>query len=163
MKRHESLVPLSRQHHDGLVLAQRLILGHSTAPRAPWPTDRRQQADLLVQFFKDNLEPHFDAEEAHLFPAVVEHVRDGAELTRRLVHEHDDMRAQVRDVQRDPVTRLDERLAGFGQCLRRHIRSEERVLFERIQQEMTPAQLHALAVSLSAFYASSSEGAACPT
>ena len=161
MKRHESLVPLSRQHHDALVLAQRLILGRSTAPRAPWPTDRRRQVDLLIQFVEATLEPHFDAEETHLFPAVVEHVRDGVELIHDLVREHDDMRAQVRDLRRDPTTRLDERLPAFGESLRRHIRAEERVLFERIQQEMTPAQLDALAASLSAYYESGPEGAAC--
>ncbi len=163
MKRHPGLVPLSRQHHDGLVLAQRLILGRSTAPRAPWPTDRGRQVDLLIQFFEATLGPHFDAEEAHLFPAAVEYLQDGAELIRPLVRDHDDMRAQVRDLHRDPVTRLDERLGAFGECLRRHIRAEERVLFERIQREMTPAQLDALAVSLSAFYASGSEGTACQT
>ncbi|SVC12621.1 uncharacterized protein METZ01_LOCUS265475, partial [marine metagenome] len=27
MKRHPALVPLSREHHTGLVMAQRLILG----------------------------------------------------------------------------------------------------------------------------------------
>ena len=162
MKRHSSLVPLSRVHHDGLVLAQRLILGRSTAPRAPWPTDRRRQVDLLIQFFEASLGPHFAAEEAHVFPAAVEYLRDGAELIRPLVREHDDMRTQVRDLERDPMTRLDERLVAFGECLRRHIRAEERVL-ERIQREMTPAQLDALAVGLAAYYASGSEGAACPT
>ena len=163
MKRHASLVPLSRQHHDGLVLAQRLILGRSTAPRAPWPTDRSRQVDLLIQFFDASLGPHFDAEETYVFPAVVEHVADGAELVGTLIREHDDMRAQIRDLRRDPETRLDERLVGFGDCLREHIRSEERVLFERIQQEMTQTQLDALAVRLRGFYASGSEGAACPT
>ena len=162
LKRHESLVPLSRQHHDGLVLAQRLILGRSTAPRAPWPTDRRRQVDLLIQFFEAVLGPHFDAEEAHLFPAVVEHVRDGGALIHRLVDEHDDMRAQIRDLHRDPTTRLNKRLPAFGQRLRQHIQTEERVLFERIQQEMKPVQLEALAVSLSAFYASA-DAAVCPT
>ena len=163
MKRHSSLVPLSRQHHDGLVLAQRLILGRSTALRAPWPTDRRRQVDLLIQFFEASLGPHFAVEEAHLFPAAVEYLRDGTDLIRPLVREHDDMRAQVRDLHRDPTTRLDERLTTFGERLRRHIRAEERVLFERMQREMTPAQLDALAVGLSALYTSGSEGAACPT
>ncbi len=163
MKRHPSLVPLSRQHHDGLVLAQRLILGRSTAARAPWPTDRRQQVHQLIQFFEATLEPHFAAEESHVFPAAVEYVDDGAGLVRPLVREHDDMRAQVRELRRDAETRLDERLAGFGECLRRHIRAEERVLFECVQREMTQAQLEALAARLSAFYASGSEGRVCPT
>ena len=50
MKRHECLVPLSRDHHFGLIMAQRLILGRATNPRADWPTDRAQQATRLVYF-----------------------------------------------------------------------------------------------------------------
>ena len=161
MKRHGSLVPLSRQHHDALVLAQRLIVGRSTAPRAPWPTDRRRQVDVLFAFFEASLEPHFAAEEAHLFPAAATHVSDGLGLVCRLVREHDDMRAQVGELRRDSTTRLDERLVAFGECLRRHVRTEERVLFERMQQEMTPAQLDGLGVRLSGFYASGSTGATC--
>ena len=41
MKRHESLVPLSRDHHFGLIMAQRLILalvrGNKCSSR-PWPS-----------------------------------------------------------------------------------------------------------------------------
>ena len=55
MKRHESLVPLSRDHHFGLIMAQRLILGRATNPRADWPTDRAQQVPRLVEFFKSDL------------------------------------------------------------------------------------------------------------
>ena len=68
MKRHESLVPLSRDHHFGLIMAQRLILGRATNPRADWPTDRAQQAMRLVEFFKSDLRAHFDIEETHVFP-----------------------------------------------------------------------------------------------
>ena len=70
MKRHESLVPLSRDHHFGLIMAQRLILGRATNPRADWPTDRAQQATRLVEFFKSDLRAHFDIEETHVFPAA---------------------------------------------------------------------------------------------
>ena len=49
MKRHQSLISLSRDHHSGLVLAQRLILGRSKAPRSDWPTDRRQQVRRVIE------------------------------------------------------------------------------------------------------------------
>ena len=70
MKRHAGLVPLSRDHHHGLVMAQRLILGRSTNPRADWPDDRAQQAARLIDFFETDLRAHFEAEEAHVFPAA---------------------------------------------------------------------------------------------
>ena len=82
MKRHHSLIPLSHDHHSGLVLAQWLILGRSKAPRSDWPTDRRQQVSRVIEFFKTDLRQHFEAEEEHVFPAAVEHLREGADRTR---------------------------------------------------------------------------------
>ena len=53
VKRHPSLVPLSLEHHDALVLAQGLILGRSKAPRSDWPTDHRSQVDKIKSFFQE--------------------------------------------------------------------------------------------------------------
>ena len=58
MKRHLALVPLSREHHNGLVIAQRLILGRSTNPRSPWPSAVQGQAERLRLFFHKELQPH---------------------------------------------------------------------------------------------------------
>lgn len=138
MKRHASLVPLSRDHHHGLVLAQRLILGRSTNPRADWPVDRVQQAARLIALFESDLRPHFDIEEAHVFPAAARDLGDGASRTRELIAEHDTMRAMVRDLTADPTSRLEERLTAFGELLKAHIHQEERVLFERMQAACDP-------------------------
>ncbi len=161
MKRHHSLIPLSHDHHSGLVLAQRLILGRAKAPRSDWSTDRRQQVSRVIEFFNTDLRQHFEAEEEHVFPAAVEHVREGADLARQLVEEHDDMRARIRGLEKDPTTRLEERLSSFGDCLKKHIRKEEGILFERIQEEMDPADLEAIGVRLRTFYPSDSDGSYC--
>ena len=163
MKRHRSLIPLSRDHHDGLVLAQRLILGRSTAPRSDWPTDRRQQVSRVIEFFKTDLRKHFEAEEAHVFPAAVDHLHEGADLARQLIEEHDDMRARIRGFEEDPTTNLDERLSSFGERLKEHIKKEESILFERIQEEMDPADLEAIGVRLRTLYPSDSDGSYCRT
>ncbi len=163
MKRHHSLIPLSHDHHSGLVLAQQLILGRSKAPRSDWPTDRRQQVRRVIEFFKTDLRQHFKAEEAHVFPAAVEQLREGADLARQLIEEHDEMRAQIRELEKDPTTRLEERLSSFGQCLKEHIRKEEEILFERIQEEMDPAELEALGVLLRTFYPAHTDGSYCRT
>ena len=133
MKRHASLVPLSRDHHHGLVLAQRLILGRSTNPRADWPADRAQQAARLIEFFESDLRPHFEAEEAHVFPAAARHLGDGASRTRALIAEHETMRTMIRELTDDPTSHLDARLTAFGELLKEHIHTEERILFERMQ------------------------------
>ena len=161
MKRHESLIPLSRDHHDGLVLAQGLILGRSKASRSTWPTDRRQQLDRVLEFFRTDWQRHFQAEEEHLFPAVAAQLREGADLARQLLEEHNDLRARIVELEQDPTTRLDERLPALGECLKRHIRKEEQVLFERMQEEMGSETLEAIGVSLRTVYASDADGPAC--
>ena len=148
MKRHPGLIPLSRDHHDALVVAQGLILGRSKAPRSDWPTDRRAQADRVVAFFAHTLRSHFEVEEAHLFPAVVAHLPGEADLVAQLLDEHDAMGARSRDLERDPTTDLDVRLPSLGRLLEAHVRREERVLFETMQREMEPADLETLGTRL---------------
>ena len=150
MKRHTSLIPLSRDHHDGLVVAQELILGRSKAPRSTWPTDRRAQVDRVLEFFATALGKHFEAEEAHVFPVVVDRILHGAELVDELRADHAAMRARIRALERDPVSDLDARLPAFGERLRAHIRKEEEILFERMQDELPPDVLDAIGTALEA-------------
>ena len=158
MKRHPGLIPLSRDHHDALVVAQGLILGRSQAPRSDWPTERRAQADRVVAFFAHTLRSHFEVEEAHLFPAVVTHLPGEADLVAQLLDEHDAMRTRIRDLERDPTTDLDVRLPSLGRLLEAHVRREERVLFETMQREMEPADLETLGARLRGH---AREGASC--
>ena len=144
MKRHPSLVPLSRDHHHGLVMAQRLILRRSTNPRADWPADRAEQAARLVEFFVSDLRPHFEVEEAHVFPVAARDLDDGGSRTRALIVEHETMRAMVRGLVADPTSRLPERLAAFGELLKEHIHTEERILFEQMQAACDPGVLKSL-------------------
>ena len=161
MKRHESLIPLSHDHHDGLVVAQGLILGRSKAPRSTWPTDRRQQVDRVLEFFRTDLRRHFEAEEEHFFPAAERRLQNGADLVRQLREEHDDMRARIHDLEQDPVSGLEDRLPALGERLRAHIRKEEHVLFERMQEEMDAGALEAVGAALRSADASGARGASC--
>ena len=152
MKRHPGLVPLSRDHHHGLVMAERLVLGRSTNPRADWPSDRAEQARRLIDFFETDLGPHFDAEEAHVFPVAARDVTDGDRLVRALLDDHEAMRAMVGALASGEAGAgppdLEERLRAFGERLRRHIRIEERELFERMQAECSPETLREIEARL---------------
>ena len=144
MKRHEGLVPLSRDHHFGLIMAQRLILGRATNPRADWPADRARQVLRLLEFFETDLRPHFEIEEAHVFPAAGQRLAGGDREVAALLADHEAMRAMVRGFEADPAAGLDDRLPAFGYLLKAHIHREERGLFERIQAACAPAELDAL-------------------
>jgi len=148
MKRHPALIPLSHDHHDALVVAQALILGQSPAPRSDWPTDRRTQVNRVIAFFTHTLRSHFEVEEAHLFPTVLAHLPGEADLVAQLLDEHDAIRNQVRELERDPTTALSVRLPALGRLLEAHVRREERVLFETMQREMQPDDLVALGTRL---------------
>ena len=148
MKRHPALIPLSHDHHDALVVAQALILGQSPAPRSDWPTDRRTQVNRVIAFFTHTLRSHFEVEEAHLFPTVLAHLPGEADLVAQLLDEHDAIRNQVRELERDPTTALTVRLPALGRLLEAHVRREERLLFETMHREMQPDDLVALGTRL---------------
>ncbi len=159
MKRHASLVPLSRDHHFGLIMAQRLILGRATNPRADWPADRAQQVPRLIEFFETDLRSHFEIEEAHVFPAAGGSLADGDRQVAALIADHEAMRAMIRGFEADPASGLDERLPAFGYLLKAHIHREERGLFERMQAACGPAELEALGARVAEAHAAA--GPAC--
>src|SRR6478672_7406808 len=64
MKRVEALQSLSHQHHNSLMAC--LLLKKGIAKKAGEFTLN----DFLSKFFREDIEPHFEAEEKHLFPLV---------------------------------------------------------------------------------------------
>ena len=159
MKRHESFVPLSRDHHFGLIMAQRLILGRATNPHADWPTDRAQQVPRLIAFFNSDLRAHFEIEEEHVFPAAGRDLTGSVRQVDALLADHDAMRAMIRGFEADPSIGLDERLPAFGHLLKAHIHREERQLFEQMQAACDPAELETIGLRVAAAHAAA--GAAC--
>ena len=156
-KRHPSLIPLSHDHHHGLVLAERLVRGRATNPKSDWPEGAVEQGARLVHFFATDLQPHFEAEEAHLFPLAARALADGEARAGALIRDHETMRRMVREIESDPAGVTRDRLRAFGEILRAHIRSEERDFFPRVQAECAPDELEALAAPLS----DAAAGAAC--
>lgn len=145
MKRHPALVPLSREHHNGLVIAQRLILGRSTNPRSPWPSAAQGQAKRLLLFFQKELQPHFNFEEIELFPRLLEWSTAGAvpwqPLLETLRDDHRVMRRMIDELSIGRDEGVSIQLRSFGEQLRAHIHVEERELFERMQKECSDEQL----------------------
>ena len=71
MKRHPALIPLSRDHHDGLVQALRL----RRAAAAGDASTRLAAAREFVEFFGNEERVHLRDEEEELFPLFLRHVR----------------------------------------------------------------------------------------
>lgn len=137
MLRHQSLQPLSRQHHNGLalgVLARRSLQADSSKANV------RKWCQKAVERFDLELVNHFEAEEQILFPAITAELGGHPEVA-ALLSEHSELK-RLSDLLRTTPDRAV--LESFLALLASHIRREESVLFEDIQHRMTAEQLAAL-------------------
>lgn len=133
MRRHESLRPLSRDHHHGLVEAR--AIRWALAKRAGTLESARAS---FLRAWNERLRAHFAAEE-ELFAGLMTDPTDAA----RLRDDHDRVRALVEDVRTDLG-----RLGALAHELETHIRWEERTLFPRIEATASTAELAAIASAL---------------
>lgn len=140
MKRHEGLIPLSHDHHQGLVHASRL------KKAAGGERPLVETVDAFLAFYPDDLVRHFREEEETL--GVILAQKAGADDPQRvrLFTEHQTFHMRVRDLStaRDAEEGLAEIAAELGGMLEQHIRWEERELFPRIEGLLTEEELLAL-------------------
>ena len=94
-KRHSSLIPLSHDHHQGLALAFRLTREPPPPQKGAWSTDPREQAHETVRFFQESLAPHFQAEEAILFPALSVYLQEHEKIVADLLENHEQIRTLI--------------------------------------------------------------------
>jgi hemerythrin-like domain-containing protein len=146
MRRHRALVALSRDHHDVLQLAEGLRRGGPSSLRDVLPAELADLARHVQRFAVDRLEPHFVAEEQTLFPASRGRDRELDKLIETLHMEHARITALVKEL--DCGREIETTLDTLGRTLIRHVRSEERDLFEMIQKHLTEAELDALVPGL---------------
>lgn len=134
IKRSPDLRDLSVDHHFALLLARKAKLvaagEEETTPEAMWRE--------IEEKFRLDLEPHFAVEESALCPAL--EARGEREMVDRLLAEHRDLRAFVSP----DGARTTARLADFGALLERHIRFEEREVFETAQKILSGEELRAV-------------------
>jgi len=139
MLRHTSLIPLSRDHHEGLLLAVRLQQRKKALLRL-WSHDPHWQAKYVVKFFTDHLAQHFEEEENILFPNILPFLKKKSEIIDRLIKEHTEMRSSIEFFRQPIESELEEHLTQFGKLLEEHIRTEERELFP-LCEEILPANI----------------------
>jgi iron-sulfur cluster repair protein YtfE (RIC family) len=128
MKRDENLVPLSREHHTGLLFCWKIRQGLAKEASPALIGDYAQY------FWAAHLRPHFRKEEEILLPMLAE---DDAHR-QRLEHEHRDIEEKVGKLQQEVS---HEALESLQKMLYDHIRYEERELFPYLEQKVTEKQL----------------------
>jgi hemerythrin-like domain-containing protein len=145
MKRHPALIPLSHDHHTGLVQAVRLRraaeIGDSSA--------RLRAARDFGEFFRNEERLHLRDEEEKLFPLLVSHVPSQPALLREARVQHIQLEGFARklDIALAAGSVDRETLDGAGELLEAHIRLEERQLFPLIEELVPDDELRRLGLA----------------
>jgi hemerythrin-like domain-containing protein len=136
MLRDKNLIPLSHQHQHALALCVRI---ERASPIAEGDLDAWQTE--IAQLFQAEIGIHFAAEEQVIFPAARGFAML-APLIEELLADHVGLResfarAEMRNMSAAEMSTFAGRLAS-------HIRKEERLLFERMQQLLNHDELTVL-------------------
>jgi iron-sulfur cluster repair protein YtfE (RIC family) len=126
IKRHPALQPMSREHHHGLLLCWKIREGFRKKIE---PERIKRYCDW---FWENQLQHHFEEEERYLFPILGQK----HELVKRAVTEHQKLETLFKD-----WNNPEQSLHQISEELDRHIRFEERILFNEIQDQATSEQL----------------------
>jgi hemerythrin-like domain-containing protein len=129
MKRHEALAPLSREHHDALILAQ--LLKKNAAAYKGLPEAPEEKALYAANFYQAYLVKHFLQEEA-ILEKVKKYNSEIEKITIEIVDEHKQLMALFMGLQQ--AADLETAMDTLGKALDAHIRKEERILFPLIQE-----------------------------
>ena len=140
MWRDPNLHPLSHQHQHGLALSVIIERGIKADPSSERAQDL---ADKVAVTWEVELQGHFRVEEEVLFPAVKPVLASGA-IIEKLIEQHRQIEALIRKIAETSGPARVELLTEFGQLLSKHIRIEERQLFEEIQARLTPEEMTSL-------------------
>lgn len=128
MKRHPSLIPLYREHHQALILAQLLKKG---APNYKGlPKDFEDKKHYAFQFFQQKLAAHFTTEE-RIFEELATINETIKILTCGLIAEHEQLKTSFLLCNQPNFS--EDAMHNLGTLLDQHIRKEERVLFQLVQ------------------------------
>ena len=130
-RRHDSLIPLTHDHHHTLAQARRL----KDLGKTDDETQRRNVANDFINFYFGRAVRHFHEEEELFFAPLVDHP-ETREMVLRAVSDHLRLHAWVRTIKRqlssgqaDPGL-LDQ----ISDLLTEHVRFEEQDLFPMIER-----------------------------
>ncbi len=140
MKRHKALHSLSQEHHHGLMLAQLIKAGSPEYKGLPKTLEDKKS--YTINFFKEDLVPHFQKEEDILFPASRGKTEEIDKQIDELIDQHKKIYSFIDKLEKSDSVQKD--LDELGRLLEAHIRKEERKLFQMIQKELSAAELEKL-------------------
>lgn len=139
MKRHPHLQPLSRQHHNGLLMA--LLLKKGIAKNA----SIEEMNHFISLNWEEDLKQHFESEENILLPALAGSSFD-LQLISRLKEEHATIRSMVAKAASSLSSKVD--IIAFYTLLDAHIRFEEKIFFPQAETVLSEEKLNKIGEAL---------------
>lgn len=140
MKRHNSLAILSRDHQKGLMLVQ--LLKKNAPAYKGLPGDVDGKVKYALDTFRSDLTKHFEDEEKILFPAAAGKSNQCDKIISELIDEHKFFNEKIPSLINS--SNLIDEMDLIGHKLEEHIRKEERILFNLIQDILTDEELENL-------------------
>ena len=135
MKRDSNIIPLSRDHHYGLLFCWKVRQGINMG------IDPDRIRLYVLDFWKTHLEQHFREEETLLFQDVPD------PLCLRAIEEHRRIHDLVVTI-RDGGGWVKTNYTMLADLLDKHIRFEEREVFPFLEQRLTAERLTEVGVQL---------------
>jgi hemerythrin-like domain-containing protein len=127
--RHATLQPLSRQHHQGLLVS--LLLEKGLKKNA----SLKEMRDFIIQFWEEELRLHFEKEDFLFLPLAYKYPQL-FEVLIQLKNEHQEIRLLIQKLNNEARSEQYETIISFAKILEKHIRFEERQLFNIIQETL---------------------------
>ncbi len=144
MKRDIHLIPISRQHHQMLMLAQ--LLKKNAPPYKGLPSDLVGKAHYALLKFKTLIKPHFQNEEDNLIAKLRNYDPDVEQLCQEILEEHQNLEESFEQIRQHHLS--EDILDTLGKQLELHIRKEERVFFQMIQEKLKPEEMEKIGQNL---------------
>jgi hemerythrin-like domain-containing protein len=140
MKRHQSLYPLSHDHHHALVQALNLDKAGAGDDQAGF----REAAARFADFWRSDLQRHFAQEEQIVLPLLAKYKTADAAEIRETLEQHSAIVMLVGELN-EKLARSEtiesNLLISLAESLRRHIRYEESELFPAVETSVPDEEL----------------------
>lgn len=140
MRRHQSLIPLSRFHRSILFLA--LIAKKNAPPVKGYPPTLTGKIEYAQSFYEQRLKPHFKLEEEKLLSFVKGRNDQLDQLIDEILKEREELKQLFNALENG--SQAETALHNLGVALEKHIRKEERELFQMIQETLGDEELDRL-------------------
>jgi len=149
MKRHQSLYPLSHDHHHALVQALNLDKAGAGDDQA----GLRETAARFADFWRCDLQRHFAQEEQIVLPLLATYKAADAAEIRDTLEQHSAIARLIGELNEKLALKEEmieaSLLTDLAESLRRHIRFEESELFPAVEASVPDEELWLMNMRLS--------------